>query len=91
MRLQSTEEARVARKVKDLPRPIVQRIEIRRGIMEAVVYPRTGAVLIKMDSGTGCALTYEEAKALKELLNAQLPEDDPTTAVSGELVPDLDI
>jgi hypothetical protein len=56
---------------------VIQRTTIKRGIMEAIVYSGTGAVLIKMDSGTGAALTFEEAKALKDLLNAQLPESDP--------------
>ncbi len=89
MHLQTPEEHKVARKVKDLPKPVINRTVIQRGIMTATIYPNTGAVLIRMDSGTGCALTYEEAKELKGLLNVHLPDDDPT--MSEESMPDLDI
>jgi hypothetical protein len=77
MRLQTTEEARQARASMAQPKIAVRRVEVKRGIMEAVVYPGTGSLLIETQSGIKMALTYEEARALKELLNAQLPDSDP--------------
>ena len=73
-----------AREAMDKPQPEIKRTTIKRGIMEATIYPATGSVLLKMDSGTGAALTYEEAAALRDLLNEQLPDNDPTKKAEEE-------
>ena len=78
MRMQSSAEAKRAREVMKAPAPVVKRTTIHKGIMEATVYASTGSLLLKMSSGTGAALTYEEAAALRDLLNKQLPDIDPT-------------
>ena len=77
MKMQSSAEAQRAREAMRNPQPVVRRTTIYKGIMEATVYASTGSLLLKMASGTGAALTYEEAKALKDLLNEQLPDIDP--------------
>jgi hypothetical protein len=67
-----------AKEIMNNPRPVVRRTTITRGIMEAVVYPNVGSLLIKTGGTSGIALTYEEAAALRDLLNAELPAVDPT-------------
>lgn len=80
VRMMNMQTNQKAREAMGKAQPEIKRTTVKRGIMEATVYPSTGSVLLKMDSGTGAALTYEEARALRDLLNEKLPNEAPKKA-----------